>query len=258
MRLCADVHRHSERSARAVRRLHVDDVAGPEDAACAAAEADELRSLLATLPERQRDVLVDRASGMSVSQISSRHALTYKATESALSRARSTMRLALAAGLSFLGAVVATVRRRPSVVVAAPLTALAFVTTVAHTPYTQPTQPREVALDPPSAMTRGTGSVAARPQPVAPAATGAASRGLDAAGDVPGDGTPHPHRTQDVLNVDLGDTHGGAYKDERHSIVFYPDECLRYGWIVELRADPPQGGGNPHVGFDEYCGQPQG
>src|SRR5687768_5464336 len=57
LRLCADVYRTAERGARAVRRLDAEDVPSPEAAALAAAEAEELRALLATLPERQRDVL---------------------------------------------------------------------------------------------------------------------------------------------------------------------------------------------------------
>lgn len=134
LRLCADVYRTAERGARAVRRLESDDVPSPEAAAVAAAEAAELRALLDTLPPRQRDVLVDRAEGLSVTQISSRHALTYKATESALSRARATMRLALASAMGAVAAAFAAVRRRPAVAVALPLAAVAWVTAPHRTP----------------------------------------------------------------------------------------------------------------------------
>ena len=134
LRLCADVHRSAERGARALRRLETEDVPSPEVAAVAAAEAEELRALLATLPDRQRDVLVDRAEGFSVTQISSRHALTYKATESALSRARAHMRLALASAMGVVAAAFGVVRRRPAVVLALPLAAVAFVTAVHEQP----------------------------------------------------------------------------------------------------------------------------
>lgn len=134
LRLCADVYRSAERGARAVRHLATEDVPSPEVAALAAAEAEELRALLATLPDRQRDVLVDRADGLSVTQISTRHSLTYKATESALSRARAAMRLALASAMGAVAAAFAAVRRRPAVALALPLVAVAFVTVPHRTP----------------------------------------------------------------------------------------------------------------------------
>lgn len=133
VRLCADIYRGTERSLRAVRSLEADNEPSPEDLACAAAEAEELRTLLDTLPDRQRAVLLDRAFGLSVTQISDRHALTYKATESTLSRARASMRLALASAMALVTAAFATVRRRPSVVLAVPLTALAVASTVHYT-----------------------------------------------------------------------------------------------------------------------------
>jgi len=257
MRLCADVYRHTERATRAARRLDAGGVTSPEEAACAAAEVDELRALLASLPDKQRDVLVDRASGLSVSEISSRHALTYKATESALSRARSTMRLALAAGLSFLGAVVATVRRRPSVALAAPLTAIAFVTTVVHMPHGATVPPRAVLLDPPRvAPTPPATGIAAPSSLTAP--NGAASGGVRPGDDGSGSPAPRPHRTKGIGQGDIGPLHGDVYKDERHSIVFYPNECLSYGWHVEPSVEPPKNGGYPHASFDEYCEPPPG
>ncbi|HEX8004068.1 MAG TPA: sigma-70 family RNA polymerase sigma factor [Mycobacteriales bacterium] len=153
VRLCADVYRTADRGARALRRLEAEDVPGPEVAAVAAAEAAELRALLATLPERQRHVLVDRAEGLSVTQISSRHALTYKATESALSRARATMRVALASAVGVVVAAFAAVRRRPAAALALPVVAVAFVASVHSAP------PAPAAAPPPA------------PRPPAPAGT---------------------------------------------------------------------------------------
>jgi RNA polymerase sigma-70 factor (ECF subfamily) len=252
MRLCADVHRHSERSARAFRRLDHDDVPSPEEAACAAAEAGELRELLATLPARQRDVLVDRASGMSVSQISSRYALTYKATESALSRARSTMRVALAAAMSFLGALVATVRRRPSVALAAPLTMLAFVTTVVHTPDVQ--RPPEVTLAPAPAFTA----------PVAPEATSGAGGLRDLApvgasgaaarwhGTVGGtDGGPH---SQEIAHVELLHKQADLSENDEHDLSNAPEECVQYGMTVTITIE--WSGGVPTHTLRDPCNPP--
>ena len=252
MRLCADVHRSSERAARAFRRLGYDDVPSPEEAACAAAEVDELRALLATLPDKQRDVLVDRASGMSVSQISSRHALTYKATESALSRARSTMRLALAAGLSFLGALAATVRRRPSVALAAPLTALAFVTVV-HTPYQGSEAPPVVRLQPPVARTRPVSTAGATAPATAGAAAGSARQVVRIASDGDKGHGGDEYRSRKVAGVHVPGAPGGEVTaDNTHGLTNHPEECLAYGTIVTITIDPSSG--KPPV--DERCQQP--
>jgi RNA polymerase sigma factor (sigma-70 family) len=133
-RLCADTYRHAERQARAAGRLggETPPAADPADVACRDADVQELASLLATLPERQRAVLVDRASGLSVGQIGSRHALSYKAVESALSRARAAMRMALASMASVVFPPLALRRRRALAVAGFPVAALAFLTAVQH------------------------------------------------------------------------------------------------------------------------------
>ena len=138
VRLCVDLHRRSDRGARAVVRLlpDLDETApSPEDEVCQAVEAEVLNDLLESLPVRQRAVLADRASGLSLTQIARRHALTYKATESALSRARGTMRAALAAALSgVLGGLAALRPRRAAVVSALPVVTLVLVGTVVRLP----------------------------------------------------------------------------------------------------------------------------
>jgi RNA polymerase sigma factor (sigma-70 family) len=121
VRLCADVYRHADRSQRAFGRLAGDDVEpGPEDAACQAADAAVLAELLATLPDRQRAVLVDRAHGMSIQQICSRRGLTYKAAESALARARGSMRSALATAFGAVVTAGAALRPRRAAIAALP------------------------------------------------------------------------------------------------------------------------------------------
>jgi RNA polymerase sigma-70 factor (ECF subfamily) len=124
VRLCADSYRAAEQATRAVRRLACDDdvVPSPEDAVCDAAGEAALATLLARLPEQQRAVLVDRARGISLPDICRRRAMTYKAAESALGRARVAMRLALKSGVAALtGAALRLPRaRRTAVVVAAP------------------------------------------------------------------------------------------------------------------------------------------
>ncbi|HEU0130645.1 MAG TPA: sigma-70 family RNA polymerase sigma factor [Mycobacteriales bacterium] len=118
VRLCADLYRNADRGTRALARLGADpdSVPGPEDEACRAADAALLAELLATLPDRQRAVLVDKASGLSLAQIALRNSLTYKAAESALARARTTLRTALATASGAIGA--AWVSLRPRRVVA--------------------------------------------------------------------------------------------------------------------------------------------
>jgi RNA polymerase sigma factor (sigma-70 family) len=136
VRLCADIYREAARSQRAASRLDLDDVPAPEDEVLRAADAAVIGRVLATLPDKQRAVLVDRASGMSVTQIGRRHALSYKAAESALSRARNAMRLKLASALSAVGAATAAVRRRPLTAAAVPVATLAICGTVLHGPWT--------------------------------------------------------------------------------------------------------------------------
>lgn len=137
VRLCADLYRDSQRSQRAAARLDLGEVPEPESSAMAAAEAVLIGDALTALPPTQRAVLVDRADGMTVPQICRRHSLTYKAAESALSRARSAMRLALASVLSAIGAAVATFRRRPAAVLAVPVVTIALYGAVAHVPWHQ-------------------------------------------------------------------------------------------------------------------------
>lgn len=138
VRLCADVYRHADRSLRAFGRVVSDDVEpGPEDAACQAADAVVLAELLRTLPDRQRAVLVDRARGLSMQQICSHRGLTYKAAESALARARGTMRTALASGFAVVTAIAAAVRAlriRRVAVAALPVVSLVAAGTVLRLP----------------------------------------------------------------------------------------------------------------------------
>jgi hypothetical protein len=77
---------------------------GPEGGVCDRAEAAWVATLAGTLPERQQAVLAVRASGADGSETAARLHLTYKSVESAMSRARATLRLALASTLGFLAA----------------------------------------------------------------------------------------------------------------------------------------------------------
>lgn len=127
VRLCADLHRKAARRARAVVKLASDpDVApGPEEELYGGVDAAALRVLLASLPERQRAVLADRAQGLSVQQIALRHALSYKAAESVLARARHAMRTALASSASVVVTAKAAFRKRRIALLAVPVVTIA-------------------------------------------------------------------------------------------------------------------------------------
>jgi RNA polymerase sigma factor (sigma-70 family) len=138
VRLCADVHRAHARGTRAVLRLapERDVTPGPEDGICESVDAEVLSRLLAELPERQRAVLADRARGLSVTQIAERHALTYKATESALARARGAMRAALATAFGVVAGALAALRPRRLAILAVPAAAtLIVVSPVVRSPW---------------------------------------------------------------------------------------------------------------------------
>ena len=126
IRLCADVHRRAGEPARAKRWMGplLHHAADPAEVVCRQAEATWVASLVAELPDRQRSVLVDRADGMSIPQISDRYELTYKSVESALSRARSAVRAAVAAALALSG--LAVRHRRVVAVATVPAVTLAL------------------------------------------------------------------------------------------------------------------------------------
>lgn len=99
IRLCADERgRQSVANRNRHRLLAADAEADPGERACDRAEAQwVVRSVVATLPARQREVLAARAAGMSCAAIAMRYRMSYKAVESTLSRARATARAILAA-----------------------------------------------------------------------------------------------------------------------------------------------------------------
>jgi RNA polymerase sigma factor (sigma-70 family) len=123
VRLCIDRHRHVVMASRVHQQLVHEDVdLGPEDAVCDQAEAAWVAGLVASLPERQRQVLTAKADGMSCDEIASRFQLSYKAVESSLARARAAIRRAMTAALAWAG--LTNRYRRPA---AAPGIALSVV-----------------------------------------------------------------------------------------------------------------------------------
>ena len=149
IRLCADVYRDAERTARVAGRLVERDVVeSAEDTACGGVGVRVIEGLIETLPVKQRNVLVDRARGLSMSEVCSRHALTYKAAESALARARGALRALLPTALGTLALLAAALRRRTRLVIAAvPVATVVAVGAVVTLPLPTPTH--SVAAPPP-------------------------------------------------------------------------------------------------------------
>lgn len=235
VRLCADVYRVAERGARAAQRLDVAVEPSPEDLAVAADDAAEIRALLAQLPDSQRNALVDRADGFSVAQISQRHSLSYKATESALSRARARLRVALASGMACVFGAAEFLRRRPAVEAALPMATVAMAVVVLHPFAGAPEQTLDARRRPPAAVvgtaaTPAAGALHGRPTPApAPAPTPEPTRHA-----------PRPTRSpQPTSSPGAGWTVGPIYHGEKKFEEEIP-KCVTSGtWVnVAYRIDP--------------------
>lgn len=98
VRLCVDLHRSRERAGRLRPRLAGTWLSdgGPEEQVCDMAEGNWLRGRCGTLSERERSVLLARAAGLSLPDAACHLQLTYKATATALARARRRLIAALA------------------------------------------------------------------------------------------------------------------------------------------------------------------
>jgi RNA polymerase sigma factor (sigma-70 family) len=99
MRLCVDLHRGRGRELRAGTALVSRELpeVGPEESVCDRAEAEWVWTIASTLPARQWEALALKASGIEIAEAATSMNLSYKAFESALSRARSSVRGQLAA-----------------------------------------------------------------------------------------------------------------------------------------------------------------
>lgn len=93
LRLCVDHYRGSERR----RRLHLRAASvtappGPDEIACDRELGGRMLRHLRQLPERERDVLLARANGMSPAETAAALGISAKATESAFTRGRARLR----------------------------------------------------------------------------------------------------------------------------------------------------------------------
>lgn len=103
VRLCADQHRARARLLRTGGRIAEPDAEpGPEENVCERAEAAWLATHLRRLPVHQRRVVEARAAGLSCADVATRLNVSVDAVKSAVARARTSVRAALASSFGLL------------------------------------------------------------------------------------------------------------------------------------------------------------
>lgn len=257
MRLAVDVHRDRDRQLAVGTREATRAVPGEsvEELVCDEAEARWLAEQLQNLPERERQVLQARLSGMTAQQASAHLGLTAKATENAFTRVRQRAHGLLAATLAGLGILFGAGRRitKPEIAlvpvgVATALT-LAVVVSGGEPPAPPPqaevtleadTEPADAALTevappPPAAP--------ASPSPTAPAQPTAAVPETSPPSPAATRPTPAPTRTEvtapPMMEEHLGP--GSVYLEDRHVDESFEDSvqrCLDGAQAVDPLAAP--------------------
>lgn len=121
VRMAMDMHRARARARRHLPRL-VSVAAqhqAPDEALLDSDEARWLAAQVERLPDRERDVLLERAAGYSVGESAARLSLSYKAVESAFTRARGRMRAWAGAAVLLAAEYLRRLRQRPNTGLAA-------------------------------------------------------------------------------------------------------------------------------------------
>ena len=120
VRLAVDVHRGRARARRYLPRLVSVPAQQPQpdEAVLDASEAQWLAAQLRNLPDREREVLRQRAAGYSAGESATRLSVSYKSVESAYTRARGRMRVWAGVGSLLVAEYLRRLRQRPEVVVA--------------------------------------------------------------------------------------------------------------------------------------------
>jgi len=116
VRLAVDIHRARARARRHLPRLVSVPAQQPppDEAALDNHEAMWLAAQVQHLPEREREVLRHRAAGYSAGEAAARLSLSYKAAESAFTRARGRMRTWAGAGALLVAEYLRRLRQRPA------------------------------------------------------------------------------------------------------------------------------------------------
>lgn len=176
VRLCADQHRARARLLRTGGRIAEPDAEpGPEENVCERAEAVWLAAHLRRLPAHQRRVVEARAAGLSCADVARRFDVSVDAVKSAVARARTSVRSALASSFGLLPPILGRYRLvaagvAGSAVAGVTVGGLLFVGPTDVAPR-MPAAPR-VALPPPSPAVAVVRPVRVAP-PAPPAATSA-------------------------------------------------------------------------------------
>jgi RNA polymerase sigma factor (sigma-70 family) len=271
IRLCTDMHRHRSRGDRLSRRLAAFSAVdpGPEEAICDRAESAWLSTHVDTLPGRQREIVQLRAAGQSCAAVADQLRMSYAAIESALSRARRSLRVTLE---STLGVVALPWSRdhRPRYVELGALglgaAALTAVTFIGVTPG-EPADARPF-LRPGTGTVYGSEAAASAGQAAAaralrPAATGGALAGLAGAGlTAPGRGGSPGSGRHDIVTVDAGPGTPDLYVDEPDHGKSEPpaENCVSYGVEIYPRTGCQYAPGDPDRDRDQIgtTGIPRG
>ncbi len=229
-RLCADVHRRQARGDRLSRRLtaYAESDPGHEDMVCDRAESVWLSHRVGELPDRQRAIVEARAEGLSCGAVAERFLLSYTAVESAIARARRSVRIALESTLGVTACPPAwrRVRQFAAPAIVAGVTAVGILTpSTLHRHPALPDDPaRSVAA--PSPRLVNTAHVVA----TAARAAHQASPALARAGRTIAPTIPDPPPETDIRLEGPHDTAVGARID-RHHYTFQErlQHCLTYG-----------------------------
>ena len=138
MRVSADAVRRRCTELRGRQRLVVTShqVAAPDEALVDHDEARWLAGQVARLPERERQVLQHRAAGFTAAETARLLHLSYKAVESAFTRARNRLRLWAAAATLFATARLRRARNRPAVLTAMLIASAGCLIATTHPPAT--------------------------------------------------------------------------------------------------------------------------
>jgi RNA polymerase sigma factor (sigma-70 family) len=251
IRLCTDHHRGRVRRDRAGRRVALRDTAaaGPEETVCERSEAEWLAGHVDALPESQRAVVAARAEGLSCLGVAERLGVPETTVESALARARRSLRRALESSWGLAP----WARRALFAGGTATVSALALLTLPHATPPAPAARARLAAVPRPGGRTPSTRAAGrtsvprlAAPGAVVATATAGANHGAAAGPAYP----PHDGGGDYAGGAALPGGRGGGIeqKDPRQPPP-PPDQrveqCLEYGVYVAPRADCGYPPGDP-------------
>ncbi|MDT7569982.1 MAG: hypothetical protein QOE05_156 [Actinomycetota bacterium] len=231
--VAADTHRQHVRLSRLSTKVASSEVpvqAGDEPV-CDAAEARWLRSQLDTLGERERAVLELRAEGRTVAETAAALGMTYKAVESAFTRARNALKTLWHATLALIGFVVGVTHRpsrRGTTAILLAAAASAAIVGMVTLPTTQDASPKRIPVV-------GAPGLAASSYSAASRATSAAPRQIKA---TPQRSSSAARDLRALRPPDVGPVHNSHWRVARErgeeSLSQTVERCVREGITVTV------------------------